>query len=272
MRLSRLVMLCLGTVGIVACGSDSVTTPNLPPLSDVRFINALSDTGAVDIHAIDQVEFSPIANNLAFRAGTAYYPTEAGSRHFRVFLTSKDITVTSKVLSDQIVTLPANTRLTLLLTGSARSGQINLWVINDASDPPASGKIGVRLVNTAPGPVNGYLVTAVTDPVSGTPTFSNVGAITASPYVARNTGAATVRVTDVGSPAINATMLGPSAPSTPAGEKPAAGTTSQGTVFSVYYFPPGAAGSANASFSSAGMIWFVDRNPCDQPAVAACTP
>ena len=265
-------MLCLGTVGIVACGSDNVTTPKLPPLSDVRFINALADTGAVDIRAVDQVNLSPVANNLAFRSSTVYYPTEAGSRHFRVFLTSKDITVTSKALADAIVTLPANTRLTLLLTGNARAGQINLWVINDASDPPASGQIAVRLVNTSPGPIDGYLVTAVTDPISGTPTFPNVGSITASPYVARAAGAATVRVTDVGSPAINATMLGPAAPTTPAGEKPAAGTTSQGTVFSVYYFPAGAAGSANAPFSSPAMIWFVDRNPCDQPAVAACTP
>ena len=70
MRLSRLVMLCAGAVAVNACGSDKVTTPSIPPVAQVRFINAVNDTGALDMRAMDQIAFSPVANNLAYRSGT----------------------------------------------------------------------------------------------------------------------------------------------------------------------------------------------------------
>lgn len=273
MRLSRFVILSLGTVAMIACSSGGdVTSPSLPSLSVVRFINALSDTGGVDIRAVDQVEFSPIANNLAYRAGTVYFDTQAGVRHFRVFPTSRDINVTSKVMADASVTLPESTRLTLLLTGSARAGTVNLWVIDDGTTPPPDGQVGVRLVNAAPGVVNGYLVNTVTTALPATATFSSLGTLIRSPYVNRAVGVAAIRVTDAGSSTVNASAAGPAAPAILTGEKPAAGVTSSGTMFSAYYFGPGAAGSPNASVTTPSLIWFVDRNPCDVPAVPACTP
>jgi len=272
MRLSRFVMLCICTAVFSGCGDDDVTAPSLPPLSQVRFINALYDTGGVDIHAVDQVNLSPVANNLAYRAGTQYYPTEAGVRHFRVFPTSTNINVTSQVMADANITLPEGRRLTLLLTGSARAGTVNLWMIDDSDDPPPAGQVGVRLVNAGTGVVNGYVVNTATTPLPGTETFSSVGTLNRSPYVNRPTGPAAVRVTDAGSSTVNASAAGPAAPATLAGEKPSAGVTQEGTNFSVYYFRAGAAGSANASVTSPSLIWFVDRNPCDEPAVAACAP
>lgn len=272
MRLSRFVMLLISSAALGACGKDTTTTPDLPPLSQVRFINALSDTGAVDIHAVDQVNLSPIANNLAYRAGTQYFPTEAGVRHFRVFPTSTNIAVTSQIMADASVTLPADRRLTLLLTGSARGGTVNLWMIDDSSDPPPAGQVAVRLVNAGTGVVNGYLVNTATTPLPPTETFSSVGTLTQSPYVNRPAGVAAMRVTNAGSTTVNASLAGPAAPSTLPNEKPAAGVTSEGTNFSVYYFAPGAAGSANAAVSTPTLVWFVDRNPCDEPAIAACAP
>jgi len=270
MRLSRLAMLCLGALSLSACGSDKVTSPTLPPLATVRFINALSDTGAVDIRPVDQVEFSASANNLAYRAGTLYQPAEAGVRRFRIFLTSTDINVTSHVMAEPSVTLLANTRVTLLLTGTARTGNIALWVIDDASTPPPAGQIGVRLVNAAPGVVNGYVVNTVTTALPASPTFQDIASLIRSSYINRAMGAAAVRVTDAGSSAVTASGAGPNSPTTLPGEKPAAGVNSQGTVFSVYMFAPGAAGSANSTVVSPSLIWFVDRNPCDDPPVAAC--
>ncbi|MEA2764147.1 MAG: hypothetical protein QOK07_551 [Gemmatimonadaceae bacterium] len=272
MRLSRFVLLSLGTVTTIACGGADVTTPSVPPLSSVRFINALSDTGSVDVRAVDQVAYSPVANNLAFRAATFYQNSAVGPRHFRVFPTSTNINVTSQILSDVTVTLPANTRLTLLVTGSARAGTVSLWVIDDGAAAPPAGQVSVRLVNAAPGVINGYLVNTPTDPIPGSPTYSALGTLIRSPYVARNAGAAAVRVADAGSGTVTASGAGPAAPASLAGQKPAAGVTSPGTSFSVYYFGPGAPGSANAAVTNPGLIWFVDRNPCDQPAVAACAP
>lgn len=271
MRLSRFVMLGICAAVFSGCGKDDVTAPSLPPLSQVRFINALADTGAVDIHAVDQVNLSPIANNLPYRQGTQYFPTAAGVRHFRVFLTSKDINVTSVVMDEENITLPEGRRLTLLLTGSARAGTITLWMIDDSVDPPPAGQVGVRLVNASTGVVNGYLVNSATDAIPATATYSSVGTLNRTSYVDRPSGTSAVRVTDAGSSIVNASAAGPAAPATLAGEKPAAGVTQEGTNFSVYYFAPGAAGSANASVTTPSLVWFVDRNPCDEPAISACS-
>lgn len=270
MRLSRLVMLSLGTVAMIACGSDNVTTPKLPPLSSVRFINALNDTGAVDIRAVDQIEFSPVANNLSYRDGTVYQNTQAGVRHFRVFPTSTNIDVTSQVLLDQEVTLPEGTRATLLLTGSAKAGTLLLWVILDSTDPPPADDIGIRLVNTATEVVNGYIPARTSSPLLSSPTWSNVVRRTPTGYVLVSADSVAVQVTRAGSSIVAASSSGPDAPATLTGELPAAGMNSPGTLFSAYYFAAGAAGTSLEAVS-ASVVWFVDRNPCDDPLTAFCS-
>ena len=260
MRLSRLVLLGL-VVGIAAaCSSDKVTTPDSPPHSDMRFISAVSDTGAVDISFVDQIDMSPIAKTLGFRAGTVYQPVEAKTRHLRVFPTSLNIAVTSQVLLDTTISIPANTRFTMLLTGPSRTaGQLKFVVISDDTQAPASGQIGVRTVNASTGAISGYLVNTTGDALPGTATFANIGSYTASPYVNRATGAAALRFTDVGSATVNASVAGPATPAAIPGAFPAAGVSTSGTMFSVYYFPKARAGSV----ATPGAVWFVDRNPCD---------
>lgn len=264
MRLSRLVMLGAGAVVVNACGSDKVTEPSIPAVAQVRFINALSDTGAVDIRAIDQIAFSPVANNLAYRAGTLYYATSAGPRIFRVFPTSTSIGVTSQIIHEETITFQAGTRVTLLLTGSARANTDRFVVISDDTQPPAAGQIDVRMVNASSGAVNGYLVNAPADPIPGSATFANVATLAASSYIGRATGVAALRATDPASGTVTASQAGPAAPaSLPGAVFPAAGVTSAGTAFSVYYFPAGVPGSPQNAVVNPSLIWFVDRNPCD---------
>ena len=263
MRLSRLAMPFAAAVALSACGSDKVTTPHIPAVAQVRFINALNDTGAVDIHAVDKIEFSPVANNLNFRAGTVYFATEVGSRHFRVFPTSTNIAVTSQVIDDESVNLTEGTRVTLLLTGSARANTAHFVVISDDVAAPAAGQIAVRMVNASTGAVDGYLVNTATDPVAGTATFANVAPLATSGYTGRTPGAAAVRATDPGTATVRASQNGPAAPATVKGEFPAAGVGNAGTKFSVYYFPAGVAGSPQNAVANPSLIWFVDRNPCD---------
>jgi hypothetical protein len=269
MRLSRFAMLLLATVVATACKDDgNVTTPELPPLSYARFINAVPDTGAVDIRAVDQIEFSPVANNLAYRSGTTYFQTEAGVRHFRVFLTSTNIDVTSKVISDVTVTLPANGKFTLLLAGNARAGEARLWVIDDNASPPAAGQIGIRLVNAAPGVIDGYAVASPTTALPATPTFSNLGFLAQSSYSTRPIGAVAIRVADAGTTAVRASVAAPASPAQLPGTFPAAGVSSEGSVMSAYFFAAGV--GANSAVTAPSVIWFVDRNPCDSPAAAGC--
>lgn len=271
MRLSRLVTLLIGVAAVAGCGNnDKITEPKLPPLAGVRFINALSDTGAVDIRAIDQVEWSPVANQLAYRAGTQHQPTEAGVRRFRVFPNSTNAAIASQILYDGQVTIVADTRVTLLVTGSARAGTVQLWMIEDAPGAPPAGQISVRMVNAAGGIVNGYLVASTSSALPATETFSNIGGLVGSPYVSRGAGVAALQVTNPGSTAVNAALAGPAATAALPGAFPAAGVTQEGTSFSVYYFAPGAAGSPNAAVTAPSLVWFIDRNPCDDPPVAGC--
>jgi hypothetical protein len=261
MRLTKMFLLAASLVALTACDDDEVTGPNIPPLGQVRFINAVSDTLAVDIRAIDQVEYSPVVSDLRFRGGTNHQPIEAKSRKFRVFATSRTIGVTSNPLMDATIDIPANSRITLLLVGSARNkSSLQFVTINDDVTAPPAGNIAVRVVNAATGAINGYLVSAATDPIPGTATAANVAPLAQSAYVTRAVGNAALRFTPVGSATATASAAGPVATSV-TGALPAAGVNSEGTRFSVYYFGPGVGN--NASMTTPGAVWFVDRNPAD---------
>ena len=262
MRLTRFAMLCLGLGLAAACSDDDISAPTLPPLAGVRFINAVADTGAVDIRMIDQVEYTPTASALNFRQGTEHQPTEAKARHLRVFPTSTNINVTPNFLLDTTITISANTRVTLMLTGSARAKTLKFVTVTDDTSAPAAGSIAVRLVNASNAPVNGYLVDSIATGIADPATAANVAPLAASAYVNRAVGKAAVRVTDVGSATVNASTQGPTA-SVIAGANAAAGVNSAGTKFSVYYFPRGVAGSPQTSTTPA-IVWFVDRNPAEQ--------
>ena len=263
MRLNRFVVLALG-VALFGCKSDQTGVVTPPANATVRYVNALADTGSVDIAMIDQVEWSANAKPLAFRAASAYQVTDATmARHIRVFPTSTNASVTSQIILDATISFTPGSRVTLLLTGSARAGTANFVVINDDITPPPAGQIAVRFVNASSGAVDAYLTNAAGDPLPATATFSNVAASQASAYVARPTGGVAARATAPGSTTVTATNAGPNAPASPPGDVfPAAGVNAQYTKFSVYYFPRGVAGSPQTATTPA-VVWFVDRNPCD---------
>lgn len=278
MRHSRLAALFVAVVAIAGCGKDNVTDPAFPPLAGVRFINALNDTSAVDIRAIDQIEFSPVGNALAYRGATQHQPTEAKERHFRVFVTSQNAAIASNPIDDEVITFAANSRYTLLLTGNARTpGSVKFVVINDDAPATAAGQIAVRTGNASSGAIDNYLVDSTNTPIAGSPTIPNVAPGALSAYIVRPTGKQAARVTPAGSATVSASQQGPPAPIL-AGAIPAAGVTSAGTAFTVMYFPAGVAGSPTAPATGTNrcavnggtaplvtcnptVVWFVDRNP-----------
>lgn len=265
MRLLSVVMLAGAVTATAACGDNEFTAPTKPPTAAVRIVNGLSNGARVDVRAVDQVEWSPVANSLAYREATVYYPTEAKDRHIKVFagcVSSTPSTCTtdavSTVIIDTTITFQADTRVTVLLTGSSAAGAARRFVIiSDDVTTPASGQISIRLVNTGSTAIDGYITAAKTDALPATATFSNVGALTASAYVGRTAGAAAARTTATGSTTVTATAAGSAAPATLAGANPGAGVTSAGTKFSVYYFP------AAGTVTTATILWLVDRNPAD---------
>lgn len=270
MRLKSVVMLGLAAAVFTGCDDDEVTNVVTPPLAGVRFVNGLTEGWAVDIRAVNQIEWTPVANNLAYRNATTHQPTEAGKAHvLRVFMTSTVASVTSTVMHEATVTFQANSRVTLLLTGSTAANNVRFEVMTDDLTAPAAGSIGVRLLNASGAAVDGYLVATPTTAIAGAPTWSNVGPRSASPYVNRAAGAAAARITAAGSTTVIASAQGPSAPADPSpGVLPAAGVNTPGTKFSVYFFPAveaiGASqGRPAVAATAASAIWYVDRNPAD---------
>ncbi|HUF66451.1 MAG TPA: DUF4397 domain-containing protein [Gemmatimonadaceae bacterium] len=270
MRLKSVVMLGLAAAVFTGCDDDEVTNVVRPPLAGVRIINGITEGWAIDLRAVNQIEWTPVANNLAYRHSTIHTPTEAGKPlHLRVFSTSTVAEVTSVVMLEENITFQANSRVTLLVTGSTAAGNVRFVVINDDLTPPAATNIGVRLVNVSGAAVDGYLVATPTTAIAGAPTWSNVGPIAASAYVERAAGAAAARITAAGSIADPVSAQGPTAPADPSpGVLPAAGVNTPLTRFSVYYFPAvqpigSFQGRPAVVETAASAIWYVDRNPAD---------
>ena len=134
MRFSRFAVLGLAVTTMVGCSepSDAPTTPNIPPLAYVRYINAVPDTLNTTVRFIDQVEYSPMTFvNVPFRGlGQGnYQPTAAGARKFRVF-TADAVNFTTagntQILVDTTITFEAGKYYTLLQSGVASARRATL--------------------------------------------------------------------------------------------------------------------------------------------------
>ena len=268
MRFLRVLVVGVAVAAVGACNDDEITNTTPPPLAGVRFINAMGDTGAVDIRMIDQVEWSAIALTLAFRGGTEHQPTEAKARRIRVFPTSRNPVITSNFMLDTTITFAANQNYTLLLTGSAKNNTDRFLLLTDDVAAPAAGSIALRAVNagcgTAGSPNVDFLAGA--DSTTLAAFASNVAPNTASAYQARTAGAMLGRFNTTVAPTRVAQAAGPVAPATPTGARPAAGVNSAGTVLSAYCFPRFVPGSSVAPLDTAtvntpGVVYFVDRVP-----------
>ncbi len=272
MRQHRLLMLCVGAIMIAGC-NDAGTTGVIarPPLAGVRFVNALADTFDIDIRPQDTVgPYAASASALAFRASTEYQPTEAGARHFRMFpqpgASGADAAVVSQVLVDTTVTFEANSNYTVLITGSARANTEKFVVIRDDAGTVPAGNIGIRTINASTGAVNVYVTSLPGDALPGSPSFASVAPQAATAYVMRAKGNTAARATADGDVAVLASVTGPKAALPPATSPastvfPAGGVDAAGSTFSVIYFPASVAGSKAKSFTTPGLVFFLDQHP-----------
>ncbi len=267
MRFFRILVVGIAVAAVGACNDDEITNTTPPPLAGVRFINAMADTGAVDIRMIDQVPWSALALSLAFRSGTEHQPTEARARHIRVFPTSRNPVVTSNFMLDTTITFAANQNYTLLLAGSAKNNTDRFIVVTDDAAAPAAGSISIRAVNASCGPAGTPNVDflAGADSTALASLGANIAPGSASAYQSRTAGSLLGRFTTTVAPTRVAQAAGPVAPATPAGARPAAGVNSAGTVLSAYCFPASVAGTSapqdTVTFNRAGVVYFVDRVP-----------
>lgn len=274
MRIARFGILGALVLGAIGCQTDDggPTTPNIPPLAFVRYINAVPDTFNLTVRFIDQVSFTPQTFiNVPYRGmGQGYYQgLRAGVRRFRVFTfdpalgsNTNLLGATTAQLADTSFNFVAGQYYTLLHWGYARAGQVpaqRVLILQDALPAVDANNINVRGLNAS---LNLGAVTNIDFAVGATNLFTNIaqGDYSAA-YSSRAPGALTVSFSATG----NTTALGSgAAPAGTAGTAtadPIAGATVGGSVLTAVAFGPSVPGSRAAAAATASVVWFADRQP-----------
>lgn len=286
-RIFQLSTLCFAAGVVSACKPEEIVSTTAIPTAGTRFINAVPDTGAafgLDFRFVDLVENSVqfrigFRNNPQTSAGVTasaqiqYKASQAGSRHFRIFLDDTLQAAASTVLKDSTATLEATHNYTFLLMGNARSSgtdKMRLQVIDETVPDPGS-QVALRVINTTSAPIEVRQY-----PSSGTAptaaTWANIPAYSVSNYVTvppnqikfnvRAAGATTSLLAAdplalIGQPVGTATggcVVGVDCDVSP-------GTTVPGSAVTLIVFPASVAGSKATSFTTPGSSFMWDRRP-----------
>lgn len=155
-RILKLSLACLAAGAVTACDPDTVVQTEAIPTAGVRFINAVPDTGAMDLRFVDLVEsnahwqqnfrngiiISPTgASGIPASTTIQYKGARAGSRHFKIFMnggcdeTHCDQSYASTVVQDATVDLVAGHNYTVLLMGYTNATR-QITTVDDNVDPP----------------------------------------------------------------------------------------------------------------------------------------
>lgn len=275
----QLSLLCLA-VGLASACKDPekiIMTAKIPT-AGFRFINAVPDTNAMDLRFVDLVENSA-HYQVSFRDSPAssggvtgsakieYKNTQAGSRHFRIFLNGTTPDVASTLLKDTTVTLEDGKLYTAIMQGPARSGGMKLVVYEEVIPDPGAN-VALRVINTTPNPIDvRTYVSTGTAPAAPTwasvPAYSRSSFVTAAPsqmkYNVVAAGGVTALVPDalalIGAPASS------SAGTATLDIEGLPGTTQAGSAVTGIIFPASVTGSNAAQFPAIGMTFMWDRRP-----------
>jgi hypothetical protein len=285
MQLSRFAILGALVLGAAGCRNDSMdaTTPTIPPLAYIRYINAVPDTLNTTVRWIDEIQFVPQTFvNVAYRGlGQGNYQgIQIGAKKFRVFtsdVTTFSVEGNTAILVDTSITFEAGKYYTLLHTGYARAGSTpkqHIQVIEDVIPTPGTN-IALRAINAGVGlaTVDVYLLPTATSPIAGAPTIKALSPEQASTYATLTPAAFAARVTATGdlnpisSSAAPAGVAGnPAAPAANglpaiAAVDPVAGATVAGSVMTAIAFPASVAGSKAVASASPTVVYFLDKQP-----------
>ena len=192
----RIVQLSLFglAAAVMACEPEQVIETTTPPSAGVRFINAVPDTGAMDMRFVDIVESNahfviPFRNNVVTTGGVPastqiqFKAARAGQRHFRIFMNGKTADIASTVVKDTTVTLEAGKLYTALLWGYARPGATPAMKLTffEENVPDPGANVALRVINASPTPVDVRQYTGTTVPAAAT--WGNIPGMTISSYV-----------------------------------------------------------------------------------------
>jgi hypothetical protein len=281
MRIARFGILGALVLGAVGCQTDDggPTTPNIPPLAFVRYINAVPDTNNITVRFMGQVDFVPLTiSNVPYRGVNlgSYQGTEAGTHRFRAFRYDPNLSNPSSaggastvVLADTTFTFVAGNYYTILHAGYARAGQIpaqRMYILDDGL-PAVNTGVSVRVVNAALGlgagisSLDGFTTATATTALAGAPAFANVAYAAASTYSQLPVAAVAVQMAATGTTTSLGGALAPTGVAGSLTADPIAGATVAGSVMTAVFFGPSVGGSPAAAAAAPSVVWFADRQP-----------
>lgn len=282
MRFPNVVLSTAVCALAAACGDSSgklgVTDPG--PLAQVRFINAVNDTGAVTFRFVDKLENLPTFIAVPFRVGSGLYQGVAtGQRQVRVFPVDTSVTGASTRLVDTTLTLEADQKYTIVylgqLTAAAGSAtRAHLLVLRDTLPQVPAGQVALRVVDatTTPASVDVYVGNSGTNVIATpvAPVFAGLTFGSHTPYVniparPQTSGALyTFSVTAAGSTTalFSATPAEPGLPAS-GSVSAQAGVQIPGSVMTAVILPSAKAGTRAASSATATptVAIFLDNIP-----------
>jgi hypothetical protein len=269
MKLLRLAVPLLASLTFIGCDNSTEPKVNTPgPQAYVRFVHAMPDMGPVNARLIDKVENLNVGGET-YRFVGPYQGIDVGSRHFRVFPSSTDINVASRVLIDATVPLEAGKYYTLIASGYTATGatpQAQLVVLTDNAPTPSGSQVAVRSINAVSGlgAIDVYTSpSGAPSPLPATATMTGISAQPLSPssYATFATGPLVLRATAAGTTNVLAEFALPAGAAGTTVIDPTPGSSIGGTVLTAFFFPRGVAGSGAASFTTPGVAYGVDRRP-----------
>lgn len=283
----RIFQLCtLGALAgaVSACAPDQVVKTPDTPTAGVRFINAVPDSGGAfgfDFRFVDITE-SNAHFRIAFRNNPAtsgsgasaiiasnqieYKNTQAGQRHFRIFMSDSLTTVASVVVKDTTVNIEAGKLYTAILWGNMRAGSTPAmkltWIEENVPDPGAN--VALRVINATGSPIDArQYVNGGTAPAN--PTWANVPALGISSYVTVPPNQIRYNVQPAGGgTALFADQLALTGTAATVDIDAIPGTTVAGSALTMIVFPRSVAGTRTpqtAAFQAPLGSFMWDRRP-----------
>lgn len=137
-------------VAAAGCKKDATFTEPLPSYAHVTWLNAVPDTGQLDVRVVD------IPTNASFMdadfRSTQPFPLqmEPGQRRIKVFFSSTADSLAQLVLLDTTYTFAENQPYFFYLSGLARAGGLRATISTVAPPTPSATQFAIRFLNVAP--------------------------------------------------------------------------------------------------------------------------
>jgi len=248
------VLLALG------CKKDATFTEPLPAYAHITWLNAVSDTGQLDVRVID------IPTNASFMDAdfrtTQPFPLniEPGTRHIKVFNSSTVDSIARKSLLDTSYTFVDDQPYSFYLVGFARPGStpaMRAVITNLTPATPGPGQFAIRVLNLAPSlagsirPIpdttahpDAFILTTKTLP--STAAFTNLPFNTPSAYINVDTGSYRLALTVTGTtdPMVVQASIPPGVAGASGGTPGVAGSRIGGSVLTAIIVPRSVPASA----------------------------